>query len=102
MEEFRAAEQYAKDNQLGIWSIPGYVNEDGEGFNYEEEAEVVSEPVSDSSSNNAVTGSDEGSNEAYNFANCTELKEVFPGGVSSDHPFYQPKMDRDKDNHACE
>ncbi|WP_304437181.1 excalibur calcium-binding domain-containing protein [Salinicoccus sp. YB14-2] len=38
----------------------------------------------------------------YNFAKCTELEEVFPDGVSSDHPAYHPKMDRDKDNHACE
>ena len=102
LEEFRAAEQYAKDNQLGVWSIPGYVNEDGEGFNYEEEADAISEPASDSPSNNASTGSDAGANASYNFQNCTDLKEVFPDGVSSDHPAYQPKMDRDKDNHACE
>jgi hypothetical protein len=36
------------------------------------------------------------------FANCTELREVYPDGVSSSHPAYQSKMDRDKDGWACE
>ena len=36
------------------------------------------------------------------FANCTELRKKYPNGVPSDHPAYQPKMDRDKDNFACE
>ncbi|MET3109647.1 thermonuclease family protein [Salinicoccus halitifaciens] len=92
LDDFRAAEQYAKDNGLGIWSIPGYVNEDGEGFNYEEEP-AAEEPADDG----AGTGTG-----SYNFANCTELREVFPDGVASDHPAYQPQMDRDNDGHACE
>ncbi|MGL6058052.1 MAG: excalibur calcium-binding domain-containing protein, partial [Culicoidibacterales bacterium] len=36
------------------------------------------------------------------FANCTELNKVYPSGVGADHPAYQAKMDRDKDNWACE
>ena len=36
------------------------------------------------------------------FANCTELRAVYPDGVSSSHPAYQSKMDRDKDGWACE
>ncbi|MEH7440337.1 excalibur calcium-binding domain-containing protein, partial [Neobacillus drentensis] len=36
------------------------------------------------------------------FANCTELRKKYPNGVPSDHPAYQPKMDRDNDNFACE
>ena len=36
------------------------------------------------------------------FKNCTELRKVYPSGVSSSHPAYQPKMDRDKDGWACE
>lgn len=36
------------------------------------------------------------------FANCTELTAVHPNGVPSTHPAYQNKMDRDKDNFACE
>ncbi|MCM3764722.1 thermonuclease family protein [Neobacillus niacini] len=36
------------------------------------------------------------------FQNCTELRKVYPNGVPSTHPAYQAKMDRDKDNYACE
>lgn len=36
------------------------------------------------------------------FANCTELRKVYPNGVPSSHPAYQAKMDRDHDNYACE
>lgn len=36
------------------------------------------------------------------FANCTELRKKYPNGVPSTHPAYQAKMDRDKDNFACE
>lgn len=36
------------------------------------------------------------------YDNCTELTKVYPNGVPADHPAYQAKMDRDKDNFACE
>jgi outer membrane biosynthesis protein TonB len=36
------------------------------------------------------------------FQNCTEMRKVHPNGVPSTHPAYEPKHDRDKDNHACE
>src|SRR5699024_8422772 len=98
LSEFREKEQYAKDNQLGIWSIPGYVNEGGEGFNSEEE-EVAAEAEPEI---NTEQNAESASGTSYNFANCTELRTVFPEGVGSDHSAYQPKMDRDKDNWACE
>ena len=36
------------------------------------------------------------------FANCTEMRKVYPNGVPSTHPSYQAKHDRDKDGWACE
>lgn len=42
------------------------------------------------------------SGQTENFANCTELRTVYPDGVPSTHPAYQSKMDRDKDDYACE
>jgi outer membrane biosynthesis protein TonB len=36
------------------------------------------------------------------FANCTELRKVYPNGVDSSHPAYDSKHDRDHDNFACE
>lgn len=35
--ELQQAQNYAKQNKLKIWSMKGYVNEDGEGFNSTEE-----------------------------------------------------------------
>ncbi|WP_342387286.1 thermonuclease family protein [Salinicoccus bachuensis] len=96
LSEFRAAEQYAKDRQLGIWSIPGYVNEGGEGFNSEEPEPETQEPATSEPSTSEPQQTTE------NFQNCTELKEVYPDGVASGHAAYQSKMDRDKDNWACE
>lgn len=37
-----------------------------------------------------------------NFANCTELRKVYPNGVPKSHKAYQDKMDRDKDGYSCE
>lgn len=36
------------------------------------------------------------------FANCTAMREYYPNGVSSSHPAYASKHDRDKDGWACE
>lgn len=36
------------------------------------------------------------------YQNCTDLRQDYPNGVASSHPAYQAKMDRDKDNWACE
>jgi micrococcal nuclease len=53
-----------------------------------------------SNTNHSSTPASSGGNEY--FANCTELRKVYPNGVPSTHPAYQPKLDRDKDNYACE
>nr|WP_235822736.1 excalibur calcium-binding domain-containing protein [Cytobacillus massiliigabonensis] len=60
--------------------------------------------TSTASSNTTISSSSTASTSGGSeyFSNCTELREVYPNGVSSDHPAYQSKMDRDKDNYACE
>lgn len=107
LDDFRAKEQIAKDQQIGIWSLPGYVNEAGEGFNSESETESTVENESSTPDNSQTSGSGAvntapktGGVEFFN--NCTELNAVYPDGVSSAHAAYQSKMDRDKDNWACE
>jgi hypothetical protein len=52
------------------------------------------------SSNTSSTPASSGGNEY--FANCTELRKVYPNGVPAGHPAYQSKLDRDNDNYACE
>ncbi|HEY4599701.1 MAG TPA: SH3 domain-containing protein [Cerasibacillus sp.] len=42
------------------------------------------------------------SSKKSNFKNCTELRKVYPDGVPKGHPAYEPRLDRDKDNWACE
>lgn len=36
------------------------------------------------------------------FANCADLRRVYPAGVPSDLPAYRPALDRDRDGWACE
>lgn len=36
------------------------------------------------------------------FDNCNNLRTEYPNGVPSIHPAYEAKIDRDKDNFACE
>lgn len=105
LDTFYGQQQYAKDNNLRIWSMNGYVNEGGEGFNshlfVEEE---TSTPAQQNQQNQQTqqTQSDNSNSGGYNFKNCTELREVFPNGVQRGHEAYQSKMDRDNDGHACE
>ncbi|MCG1009204.1 thermonuclease family protein [Salinicoccus sp. ID82-1] len=100
LSEFRAAEQKAKDQQIGVWSIPGYVNTDGEGFN-SEEPEPTSEPATSEPATSEPATSEPAQTTEF-FQNCTELKTVYPDGVAQGHAAYQGKMDRDKDGYACE
>jgi len=104
LSDFREAEQYAKDRQLGIWSIPGYVNEGGEGFNSEEEEpepEPTNEPATSEPAQSEPATTEQPAQQEF-FDNCTDLRGTYPSGVEQGHPAYQPKMDRDKDGYACE
>ncbi|MBE3102790.1 MAG: thermonuclease family protein [Bacilli bacterium] len=95
LDVYKAAEQEAKDAGRGIWSIENYATEDG-FVSDEVVAEKPKEPETTKESTPAAK------QEQEFFQNCTELRKVYPNGVSSDHPAYQSKMDRDKDDFACE
>lgn len=58
-----------------------------------------SSTTSNSTNSNSASTVSSGNND---FANCTELRSVYPNGVASSHPAYTSKMDRDKDGYACE
>lgn len=100
LNRLKEAERLAKNEGIGIWSLDSPFDDPS-----------FQEPASSSSSNN--NNSNNSSNYNTNtppasgntkefFQNCTELTAVYPNGVPSDHPAYQAKMDRDKDNWACE
>ncbi|SER43527.1 micrococcal nuclease [Gracilibacillus ureilyticus] len=82
--EMKAAEDQARSDSRGIWSIPGYVTEDG--FDHKQE-----------SKNNHTVPSDE----VY-FQNCTEAHEAGVTPLHEGDPGYRQQMDGDKDGIACE
>lgn len=84
------AQEVAKSKKIGIWSVEDYTTDSG--FDSQAQPAVTAPPVAQPST----------STESEFFQNCTELRVKYPRGVPSDHPAYQPKMDRDKDNFACE
>ena len=103
MDQYEAAEQRAKSAGKNIWSKSGYVTDRGftdcvDGSS--SSSKSSSSSSSKSSSNQSSSSSSGGSKE--NFKNCTELRKVYPDGVPKGHPAYQGKMDRDKDDWACE
>lgn len=65
-------------------------------------AAAVSEAKAQIDENNYVAAETETAASPQFFQNCTDLRGTHPGGVPSNHPDYQPKMDRDKDGWACE
>lgn len=100
LERLKEAERLAKNERIGIWSLDSPFDDPS-----------FQEPASSSSSNNNNSSNTSNyntntppasSNTTEFFQNCTELNAVYPNGVPSDHPAYQAKMDRDKDNWACE
>lgn len=83
---YEKAQQEAKSKKIGIWSVEDYATDSG-----------FSSTTTPSSLPAAGTS---GPTEAFD--NCTHLRTKYPNGVASTHPAYQPKMDGDKDNYACE
>lgn len=113
LDQFKSDEQFAKNKKINIWSKPGYVTD--EGFNGCTDSGQSNQNPKSSSGAGAGAGSNYKANtqptapstttpstDQTDFANCTELRKVYPNGVPADHPAYQSKMDRDKDNYACE
>ena len=101
---FEEVQAIAKEKGLGIWSIENYATESG--FKSKPAASVSSGSTptpsksSTGSTSTSPTTSATGGQEW--FQNCTELRKKYPSGVPAGHAAYQPKMDRDKDNFACE
>lgn len=87
---FEKAQELAKAEKLGIWSVEDYTTDSG--FDSQAQTTTAAPPVTQPTT----------STEPEFFENCTELRKTYPKGVPSTHAAYQAKMDRDKDNYACE
>ena len=81
---YEEAQQEAKSKKLGIWAVEDYATDSGFSSTADPEPATATKGTTEI------------------FDNCTHLRTKYPNGVASTHPAYQPKMDRDKDNFACE
>ena len=103
---FEEVQAIAKEKGLGIWSIENYATESG--FKSKPAASVSSGSTPTPSKSSTGSTSTSPTTSAVKtggqewFQNCTELRKKYPSGVPAGHAAYQPKMDRDKDNFACE
>lgn len=107
---YEKAQEVAKSKKLGIWSVEDYATDSG--FTSSSSSSESSATSSSGTSSSASSGSSSSSSTPSPpaatagttewFDNCTHLRTKYPDGVPSDHPAYQSKMDRDKDNYACE
>lgn len=89
-------EKTAISKHLHIWSKPGYVTNNG----FKGCADSSSSGSANSLSSTSSFAPGSGGSEF--FANCTELRKVYPDGVPKGHPAYRAALDRDKDGFACE
>lgn len=91
LDQLQESQRLAQQEHLNIWS--GNVPEN----NYQSSLPSGSQGTQNHSQNSAS----QNRGTKY-YANCTELRKDYPGGVSKDHPAYRDKMDGDKDGWACE
>ncbi|WP_153730894.1 thermonuclease family protein [Sporosarcina obsidiansis] len=85
LDEFEQAQQQAKKAGIGIWTLEDYATDRG----FDSDKHSVDEV-------NPVSGKVE------SFKNCTELREVYPEGVTKGHSAYAKHLDRNQDGRACE
>ncbi|MDM5335845.1 thermonuclease family protein [Fictibacillus enclensis] len=108
LDTFHKAQDKARNAKIGVWSIPGYAHVDHDhGFHYKEEKKAVAKPKPKPVAPKPAPAAKAQPKPAPAtktefFQNCTELRTKYPNGVPAGHPAYQSKMDRDKDNYACE
>ncbi|WP_010289067.1 thermonuclease family protein [Kurthia massiliensis] len=112
LDVLQDAENNAKDQAINIWSENNYVqNNKFKKCKLAKKVQNTSDQKKDDNStktqiqgqnNNEATEQKATPSQPTYFSNCTELRAVYPNGVSAAHPAYQAKMDRDKDGTACE
>jgi len=116
-EYFRKFAREAREKEVGLWAYGEYGTTKGDldprstgssssssskRSNSSNQSGNKGSSNNNSSSGSSSSPSTSSSGGSEYFANCTELRKVYPNGVPADHPAYQSKMDRDKDNFACE
>lgn len=93
LDEYEKVQNEAKKKGIGIWTLEDYATD--RGF------DSSTYPVKGDTSSKTNTKKPV-SNTTEQFANCTELRKVYPTGVKKGHPAYSERLDGDKDGMACE
>lgn len=100
----RESEAKAKTEKLNIWSEENAVNTSltsAKNIKTAKHTATTKKSITHYSSKKSKKSSRAKAKKEY-FKNCTALRKKYPHGVRKGHPAYQPKLDRDKDNYACE
>ena len=106
LDQLESAQEKAKEEKLGIWSL-GSAFEDNQANTQQSTTEQPASNNTQSSNGEKSAATQTPNNTSQNagseyYPNCTALRKVYPNGVPSTHPAYNGKLDRDKDNFACE
>jgi micrococcal nuclease len=102
LSQYQSDESIAKNKELNIWSKAGYVTDNGFVGCVSSSAGSTPKQSSPSPTPTPAPSAPSTSGSTQIFANCTALRKVYPNGVPSSSPAYQPKLDRDHDGWACE
>ncbi|MCG3399148.1 thermonuclease family protein [Staphylococcus massiliensis] len=108
----KESESKAKQEKINIWSEEEPSSEEPSSEeptheSYSEEPVPSSEPEPSYEAPSQPQTSEPATQEPAqpaaptSFANCTEAKKVYPGGVYRGGPGYSPNLDRDGDGKAC-
>ncbi|KAA1039198.1 hypothetical protein ERX35_008035 [Macrococcus equipercicus] len=103
LDTLKTAENQAKAEQIGIWSLDSAFEDTTEAPTAQPvttEPPTVAAPVTEAPQQFVQPAQPAAASEV--FANCTDLRGTYPGGVPQGHPAYTDKMDRDNDGYACE
>lgn len=93
VDEYEKVQNEAKKKGIGIWTLEDYATDRGfDSDTYPIKSNSTSKP---NAKKPTKTPSEK-------FANCTELRKVYPNGVKKGHAAYSEQMDGDKDGVACE
>ncbi|MBW4837401.1 MAG: thermonuclease family protein [Staphylococcaceae bacterium] len=102
----RASEARAKAEKLNIWSESNSVKT---SLTSTKKTHKVVKPTSAKttsihhySKKSKTPSKAKSTTKKEYFKNCTALRKKYPHGVKKGHPAYRAKLDRDKDNYACE
>lgn len=93
LNEYEKLQESAKQKGIGIWTLEDYVKDRG----FDSQKYPVKKDGSEKKNYQKPN-----TNANKQFANCTELRKVYPNGVKRGHPSYSERMDGDKDGVACE